>query len=60
MLLHYQMRCLYLTGSFLVDDAGAGFYCVLDYYSLTLNYQIKGLHLTVSPLLSVGADVGFL
>ena len=49
-----------LTGSFLVDDAGAGLYCVLDYYSLTLNYQIKGLHLTVSPLFSVGADVGFL
>ena len=59
MLLHYQMRCLYLTESFLLDAAGAGLYCALDCYSLILNYQIKCLHLTASPPLSLGADVGF-
>ena len=59
-LLHYQMRCLYLTENFLLDAAGDDLHCTLDYYPLLLNYQMRCQHLTVRPFLSVGADVGFL
>ena len=60
LLLHYQVKCMYLTESFLLDAARDDLYCVLNYYSLRLNYQMKCLYFTVSPLLSVGDDVGFL
>ena len=57
---YYSLNCLYLTESFLLDAARDSLYCALNYYSLRLNYQMKCLYFTVSPLLSVGDDGGFL
>lgn len=57
---YYRMRCLYLTEIFLLDAAGDGLCCALDYYSLLLNYQMRSLYLTASIFFSVGSDLGFL